>query len=69
MWEEERVRSEFKVSHISILYKNKDDRSNCDSYRGISLLSIPGKELARILLNLLIPILEQILNHKDILYY
>lgn len=30
---------------IVTLYKDKGDRSNCNNYRGISLLSIVGKDL------------------------
>jgi len=37
-----------KVVHI---YKRKGDRAVCDNHRGISLLSIAGKVLARVLLN------------------
>jgi len=33
------------------LYKGKGDRSICDSHRGISLLSIPGIILARVMLS------------------
>ena len=33
------------------LYKNKGEKTACDKHRGISLLSIAGKILARILLN------------------
>jgi len=29
------------------LYKKKGDRTNCDNHRGISLLSVAGKVLAR----------------------
>ena len=36
---------------IVTLYKNKGDRSDCNNYRGISLLSIVGKVYARIILN------------------
>ena len=32
------------------VYKNKGDRSGCNNYRGISLLSIVGEVFARILL-------------------
>ena len=39
---------------IVSLYKNKGSRSECGNYRGIALLSIAGKILARILLNRLV---------------
>ena len=32
------------------IYKGKGDRSECKNYRGISLLSIPGKVYGRILI-------------------
>lgn len=35
---------------IVALYKNKGDRSDCKSYRGISLLNIFGKAFARVIL-------------------
>ena len=35
---------------IVILYKNKGDCSDCNNYRGISLLSIVGKVFARVIL-------------------
>ena len=35
---------------IVTLYKDKGDRSDCNSYRGISLLSIVGKVCARVIL-------------------
>ena len=34
-------------ANIIILYKNKGERSDCNNYRGISLLSIVGKFIAR----------------------
>lgn len=61
MWCDEQVPSDFKISRICSLYKNKGDRSNCNSYRGISLLSTPGKVFARILLNRLTSVSEDIL--------
>ena len=36
---------------IVTLYKNKGDRSDCNNYRGISLLSIVGKVFARVILS------------------
>lgn len=61
MWEEERVPDTFRVSRICPLFKNKGNRSDCNSYRGISLLASPGKIFARILLNRLLPLSEDIL--------
>lgn len=39
-----------KDANIITLYKNKVDRSDCNNYRGITLLSIVGKLFARITL-------------------
>ena len=54
MWEEEAIPQEFRDATIVSLYKNKGSKSDCGNYRGISLLSIAGKILARIILNRLI---------------
>ena len=35
---------------IVTLYKNKGERSDCNNYRGISLLSIVGKVFVRVIL-------------------
>ena len=43
----------------------KGDKSVCGNYRGISLLSIAGKILARILLNRLLPLTEDILSESQ----
>ncbi|XP_078077501.1 LOW QUALITY PROTEIN: uncharacterized protein LOC144499261 [Mustelus asterias] len=42
---------ELKDASIVHLYKRKGNRQVCDNHRGISLLSIAGKTLARVLLN------------------
>ena len=44
---------------IVSLYKNKGEKSDCSHYRGITLLSIAGKVLARVLLNRPIPTIAQ----------
>ncbi len=37
-------------ANIITLYKNKGDRSDCNNYRGISLLSTVGKVFTRVVL-------------------
>jgi hypothetical protein len=59
MWNQEKIPQEFKDASIVHLYKRKGNRQVCDNHRGISLLSIAGKILARILLNRLTVHLEQ----------
>ena len=44
---------------IISLYKNMGEKSDCSNYRGITLLPIAGTNLARILLNRLIPTIAQ----------
>ena len=51
MWRREELPQEFKDASITHLYKNKGNRQVCDNHRGISLLVIAGKVLARVLLN------------------
>ena len=53
MWDEEVIPQQLKEVSIIRLYK-KGNRQLCDKYRGISLLVIAGKSLARVLLNHLI---------------
>jgi len=54
IWEEEDMPSELRDASIVALYKNKGTRAACGNYRGISLLSIAGKILARVMLNRLL---------------
>ena len=58
MWEQESIPQELKDATIVHLYKRKGNRQSCDNHRGISLLAIAGKILARVLLNRLIIHLE-----------
>ena len=50
-WSKGRVAQDLKDASIIHLYKRKGNRSQCDNHRGISLLSIAGKILARVVLN------------------
>uniref|UniRef100_K7EZ86 Reverse transcriptase domain-containing protein n=2 Tax=Pelodiscus sinensis TaxID=13735 RepID=K7EZ86_PELSI len=58
-WNQGSIPQELKDASIVHLYKRKGNRQVCDNHRGISLLSIAGKILARVLLNRLINHLEQ----------
>ena len=49
IWEQEKVPTDWKDGHIIKLPK-KGDLSICENYRGITLLSVPGKVFNRILL-------------------
>ena len=51
IWTEGHVPQDMKDAEIVTIYKRKGDKSECGNYRGISLLSIAGKILARIMLN------------------
>ena len=59
MWRKEAIPQEFKDATIIHLFKRKGNPQVCDNHRGISLLSIAGKILARVLLNRLNEHLEQ----------
>ena len=49
------IPADLRDATILALFKNKGTRADCGNYRSISLLSIAGKSLARIMLNRLIP--------------
>ena len=51
IWDKRKLPQDLKDASIVHLYKKKGNRNSCDNHRGISLLSIAGKILARILLN------------------
>ena len=42
---------DWKAACIVPVYKGKGDRRDCANYRGISILSIPGKIYGRVLIN------------------
>ena len=59
-WEEGTVPQDMRDANIITLYKSKGERSDCNSYRGISLLSIVGKAFARVVLNRLQTLAERV---------
>ena len=54
IWDQEKMPDDFRDALIAALYKNKGSKADCGNYRGISVLSMPGKIFARIVLNRLI---------------
>ena len=54
-WEQGKLPQDLRDAIIITLYKNKGEKSDCTNYRGITLLSVAGKILARVLLNRLVP--------------
>ncbi len=57
-WKEGEVPDDWKKAIIVPLYKGKGSRSECSSYRGKSLLSVPGKVYGRILTERLMEVTE-----------
>ena len=58
VWETERAPKAWKEAALVPLHKKGDPRV-CDNYRGISLLSVPGKVYARVLLDRINHVVEQ----------
>ena len=54
VWRIEKVPHDWQKAILVPLYKGKGDRSVCDSWRGISLLSVVGKVFSHILLERLV---------------
>jgi hypothetical protein len=59
-WSTGTVPQEFKDAKITTLYKQKGDRGDCNNYRGISLLSVTGKVIAKLVLNRLQKLAEDL---------
>ena len=64
-WKEGSVPQDMKDSNIITLYKNKGNRSSCNNYCGISLLSVIGKMFAHIIYtDYRYLLIEYILSHS-----
>nr|KAG5692410.1 hypothetical protein BaRGS_032463 [Batillaria attramentaria] len=64
IWESESVPQDWKKGHLVKLPK-KGDLSSCSNWRGIMLLSIPGKVLTRIILERLKTALDKTLREEQ----
>ena len=54
IWEEEDVPKEFENTTFASLFKDRGSKTDSGNYRGISVLSVAGKVLVRVILNRLI---------------
>jgi len=61
IWKKEKLPEEWKESFIVPIYK-KGDKTDCNNYRGISLLPTTYKILSNILLSWLIPYAKEIIG-------
>ena len=61
IWNKEELPEEWKGSIIVLIHK-KGDKTNCNNYRGISLLPTTYKILSNILLSRLIPYAEEVIG-------
>ena len=64
IWKEEDIPTEWKEGYLAKLPK-KGDLSQCGNYRGITLLSIPGKVFNRILLNRMKDAVDSLLRDEQ----
>jgi len=61
IWNKEELPEEWKESVIVPIYKN-GDKTDCNNYRGISLLPNTYKILSNILISMLIPYAEEVMG-------
>ena len=64
IWNEEELPEEWKESIVVPTHK-KGDKTDCNNYRGISLLPTTYKILSNILLSRLIPYAEEVIGDSD----
>jgi hypothetical protein len=64
IWNKEELPQQWKESIIIPIYK-KDDKTDCNNYRGISLLSTAYKILSNILLARLTPYVNEIIGDRQ----
>ncbi len=64
VWEQESIPQDWKKAIIIPVHK-KGDRKECGNTRGISLLSVPGKVLTRVILNRIGKIIDEKLRDNQ----
>ncbi len=47
-WTDENIPQQWRDANIAVIYKNKGDKAICSNSRGISLLAVGGKVLAKV---------------------
>ena len=62
---EEKVPNDWMRTVIVLIYKGKGDRRKCKNYRGVSLLSIPGKVYGRILIGKVRSLTEGLIGEEQ----
>lgn len=65
IWVKEEIPTDLRDGLITTIFKKKGERTDCGNHRGITLLSIAGKILARILTKRLTPLAEAILPESQ----
>ena len=58
VWRTGHIPSDWKVGILIALYKGKGPKADCSSYRPITLLSVPGKVFAHVLLARIQPLID-----------
>jgi hypothetical protein len=61
VWNTGVIPADWKRGIVVPLWKGKGDRQDCGNYRGVTLLSVPGKAFARVVLD---RIRQQLLQHQ-----
>ena len=69
VWQTGRVPADWRDGVIIPLLKGKGSKTDCGSYQPISLLSVPGKVLAHVLLHRLNPLLAEHRRHAAIWFH
>ena len=65
VWQSEMIQSDWKTGLLVPVYKRKGSKAECNNYRGITLLSVPGKLFAMLLLKRATKYLHPLRRHQQ----